>query len=327
MNKILSFTLTIGILITACGAQDQAQPTTSQALVKQTPDTYEQTALYLKSKAELPQDCKDGALAYIVEDDQFVACSAMEWIQIKIRGKDGINGKDGKDGANGLPGINGINGEPGIAGKDGSNGQDGKDGAPGKDGVNGRDGINGINGINGRDGVDGINGRDGINGTNGRDGVDGINGTNGRDGIDGRDGSLALPRVTDDQGNELGIFMGFSVTDSAQHYSVLVSTKRISINISTGMPRALYTVYTGPACTGITYSVIENGWFENTGLEGETGKILTRTGRTLSNITYQSRRAFGSNCSTVSGTVLRASAVTETTLPFSLPVVGLQTQN
>jgi hypothetical protein len=305
MKKLLGLIF----IVVGCGQQEQA-PVGFAAQVEPTAatTTSQQTSLYLKSKAELPvcQLETEGTLAYVVEQEEFVTCTETQWKTVSIKSKDGAPGKDGKDGEKG------IDGSPG------------RDGAPGKDGTNG---INGAPGANGRDGIDGTNGVNGTNGANGQAGVNGVDGVDGVDGANGLDGILGLPQVIDQDENLIGYLASFSVTDSAQHYSVVVGQKRVSINISTGQLRSLYTVYSGLNCTGTTYSVVENGWYENTGIEGETGRILSRTGRVLANVSYQSRRAFGANCANTAGSVLRSTTAIETTLPFSLPIMGVQLKN
>lgn len=57
-------------------------------------------SIRLQAKDDLPECTEENntQLAYIIDDEAFYVCEALEWVEAEIKGKDGQKGQDGSDG-------------------------------------------------------------------------------------------------------------------------------------------------------------------------------------------------------------------------------------
>ena len=103
----------IGLLISACGQNDSAQPAKDTAAEQQIQTQGEdpdakgegvEHALLVADAASLPacDDAREGQLVYVKSDKAFQVCAAGEWEAIDLRGDKGADGKDGNNGEDGI---------------------------------------------------------------------------------------------------------------------------------------------------------------------------------------------------------------------------------
>lgn len=105
-NKAL--VVTVALVLSACGAQDQPAASDTQAtdgsavatqVTKETATA--PSAMLVENVEKLPTCEVNGTLIYVLADENFLVCDGEIWQHIDIAGKDGEAGKDGVDGKDG----------------------------------------------------------------------------------------------------------------------------------------------------------------------------------------------------------------------------------
>lgn len=123
-------TITLALMITACGQQQSSsdsQPQSSTTAQKGTISSSIQTgngsfARLVKSTGDLACAAENAdQLIYAKDESKFYYCDgeALAWTFIDIEGPAGKDGTNGADGKNGVDGVAGTNGQDGQDGQDG----------------------------------------------------------------------------------------------------------------------------------------------------------------------------------------------------------------
>lgn len=152
----------------------------------------------------------------------------------------------------------------------------------------------------------------GQDGKDGQDGVDGQDGQDGAQGVAGNDGDDAFQmKLVSSLGDEIGNVV--SIDSSTNRYWVVMADKtRIEVNRNGTLSTTLF-YFSGANCTGERRMARTNGMFANAQQDPASTKVFKTKGAYANNWAYASRN--NGSCLATSGTINRAYAVDEITIP------------